>query len=80
MDTKELTRQIEEADYHAVRLAAHMTLFDAYYNDKYGIEQATLDPETFYTSMSDILDKAVTLSAKIQEAVDVAHGKEWNNE
>lgn len=57
MDTKELKREIEHAEYLAQHLSAHATLFDGYYNDVYGLEQAALDPDCFFTSWNEVFEK-----------------------
>ena len=62
MDTKELIDGIEYLDNMAEKLTAHMTLFDAYYNNDCGAEQIRMDPDTFSASMNDILDKAESLT------------------
>ena len=63
MVAKELIDGIEYLDNAAERLTAHMTLFDAYYNNNCGAEQIKIDPDTFSASMNDILDKAESLTA-----------------
>ena len=57
MDTKELKREIEYAETMAEKLSAHATLFDGYYNDAKGIEQAAIDPDCFFTSWNEIFEK-----------------------
>lgn len=57
MTTQEIRREIEQAESMAMRLSAHATLFDAYYNDVYGLEQASLDPDCFFTSWNDVFEK-----------------------
>ena len=57
MDTKELKREIEYAECMAQKLSAHATLFDGYYNDAKGIEQAAIDPDTFFASVNELFEK-----------------------
>ena len=72
MDAKELVDGIEYLDNAAERLTAHMTLFDAYYNNDCGAEQIRIDPDTFSASMNDILDKAEHLTVYVGELAKAA--------
>lgn len=74
MDAKELTRDIEYADRLAMQLSAHCTLFDGYYDDAHGIEQAALDPETFYTSWNMIFEKVDELYGFVKGIVSKMYG------
>ena len=49
MDTV-LRKDLEEAERIAGQLSAQCTLFDGYYDDGCGIEQASIDPDCFFTS------------------------------
>ena len=57
MTTQEIRREIEQAESMAMRLSAHATLFDGYYNDVYGLEQAALDPDCFFASWNEVFEK-----------------------
>lgn len=79
MDTKELTRDIEYADRLAMQLSAHCTLFDGYYDDAHGIEQAALDPETFYSNWNMIFEKVDELYGFVKSIMEKMYGKEVKN-
>lgn len=74
MDTKELKREIEHAEYLAHHLSAHATLFDGYYNDAYGLEQAALDPDCFFTSWNEVFEKVDELYGFLKDIVSKMYG------
>lgn len=74
MDTKELKREIEHAEYLAQHLSAHATLFDGYYNDAYGLEQAALDPDCFFTSWNELFEKSDELYGFLKGIVSKMYG------
>lgn len=76
MDTKELKWEIEHADRLAMQLSAYCTLFDGYYNDGQGIEQASIDPDTFYTSWNMIYEKVDELYGFVKSIVEKMYGKD----
>lgn len=69
MVSKELTREAESAERMAGRLSAHCMLFDGFYNDQYGIEQANLDPEAFFISWNEIHEKVDELYGALKGLV-----------
>ena len=79
MDTKELTRDIEYADRLAMQLSAHCALFDGYYDDTHGIEQAALDPEVFFANWNMIYEKVDELYGFVKVIVEKTHGEECGN-
>ena len=74
MTTQEIRREIEQAESMAMRLSAHATLFDAYYNDVYGLEQASLDPDCFFTSWNEVFEKVDELYGFLKGLVSKAVG------
>ena len=69
MTTQEIRRDIEQAESMAMRLSAHATLFDGYYNDVYGLEQASLDPGTFFASVNEIFEKVDEMYGFLKQLV-----------
>lgn len=69
MDTKELRREVEHAEYLAMHLSAHATLFDGYYDGDMGLDQAKLDPDTFYTSWNELFEKVDELYGALKGLV-----------
>lgn len=74
MDTNELKREIEHAECMAQKLSAHATLFDGYYNDAKGIEQAAIDPDTFFASVNELFEKVDELYGFLKVLVSKAVG------
>lgn len=75
MDAKELQREIEQAEYLARHLSAHAALFDNCYNDVYGLEQASLDPDCFFTSWNEIFGKVDELYGFVKSIVEKMYEK-----
>lgn len=75
MTTQEIRREIEQAESMAMRLSAHATLFDAYYNDVYGMAQASLDPDTFFTSVNELFEKVDELYGFLKGMADKLNDK-----
>lgn len=61
-----LRKELEEAERIAGQLSAQCTLFDGYYDDGCGIEQASIDPDCFFTSWNMIFEKADELYGKLK--------------
>ena len=80
MDTKELKREVEHAEYLAMHLSAHATLFDGYYDDEMGLDQAKLDPDTFYTSWNELFEKVDELYGHLKGLTEKLYGKGENKE
>lgn len=76
MTTQEIRREIEQAESMAMRLSAHATLFDAYYNDVYGLEQASLDPDTFFASVNELFEKVDELYGFLKQTTAKMCGEE----
>ena len=70
MTTQEIRREIEQAESMAMRLSAHATLFDSYYNDVYGLEQASLDPDTFFASVNELFEKVDELYGFVKQIAE----------
>ena len=79
MTTQEIRREIEQAESMAMRLSAHATLFDAYYNDVYGLEQASLDPDTFFASVNELFEKTDELYGFVKGLSDKMNDKGEKN-
>lgn len=75
MTESELKHDVEYAENLAMRLSSHCTLFDGYYNDGHGIEQAAIDPDTFYTAWNEIFEKADELYGFIKQVVGKMYEK-----
>ena len=75
MSIKEMQREVEYAECLASQLSAHATLFDGYYDDKYGLEQAQLDPDCFFTSWNELFEKVDELYGFLKRLVNRMHGK-----
>ena len=75
MTETELKHEVEYAENLAMRLSSHCTLFDGYYNDGHGIEQASIDPDTFYTAWNEIFEKADELYGFIKQIVGKMYEK-----
>lgn len=69
MSETELKRDVEYAEYLAMHLSAHCTLFDGYYDDKMGLEQAKLDPDCFFTSWNEVFEKVDELYGFLKQLV-----------
>lgn len=73
--TQEIRREIEQAESMSMRLSAHATLFDAYFNDVYGLEQASLDPDTFFASVNELFEKVDELYGFVKGLADKLNDK-----
>lgn len=69
MGITEIRREMEYAERLASQLSAHATLFDGYYNDEYGLEQAKLDPDCFFTSWNELFEKTDELYGFLKQLV-----------
>jgi len=76
MGAKEIRREIEYAERLASQLSAHATLFDGYYDDKYGLEQAQLDPDCYFTAWNMLFEKVDELYGFLKQTVAKMYEKE----
>lgn len=75
MTESELKHEVEYAENLAMRLSSHCTLFDGYYNDGHGIEQASIDPECFFTSWNELFEKTDELYGFLKQLVKRMYGR-----
>lgn len=76
METKEIRKEVEYAERLASQLSAHATLFDGYYDDKYGLEQAQLDPDCYFTAWNMLFEKVDELYGFLKQTVAKMYEKE----
>lgn len=76
MCIKEIKREVEYAERLASQLSAHATLFDGYYDDKYGLEQAQLDPDCYFTAWNMLFEKVDELYGFLKQTVAKMYEKE----
>lgn len=76
MGIKEIKREVEYAERLASQLSAHATLFDGYYDDKYGLEQAQLDPDCYFTAWNMLFEKVDELYGFLKQTVAKMYEKE----
>lgn len=76
MSALEIRRDVEYAERLASQLSAHATLFDGYYDDKYGLEQAQLDPDCYFTAWNMLFEKVDELYGFLKQTVAKIYEKE----
>ena len=76
MGIKEIKREVEYAERLESQLSAHATLFDGYYDDKYGLEQAQLDPDCYFTAWNMLFEKVDELYGFLKQTVAKMYEKE----
>lgn len=76
MSFKEMRKEVEYAERLASQLSAHATLFDGYYDDKYGLEQAQLDPDCYFTAWNMLFEKVDELYGFLKQTVARMYEKE----
>lgn len=76
MSFKEIRKEVEYAERLASQLSAHATLFDGYYDDKYGLEQAQLDPDCYFTAWNMLFEKVDELYGFLKQTVAKMYEKE----
>lgn len=72
----EMRKEVEYAERLASQLSAHATLFDGYYDDKYGLEQAQLDPDCYFTAWNMLFEKVDELYGFLKQTVARMYEKE----
>lgn len=76
MSFKEMRREVEYAEQLASQLSAHATLFDGYYDGKYGLEQAQLDPDCYFTAWNMLFEKVDELYGFLKQTLAKMYEKE----
>lgn len=76
MSALEIRRDVEYAERLASQLSAHATLFDGYYDDQYGLEQAQLDPDCYFTAWNMLFEKVDELYGFLKQTVAKIYEKE----
>ena len=76
MSIKEMQREVEYAECLASQLSAHATLFDGYYDCQYGLEQAQLDPDCYFTAWNMLFEKVDELYGFLKQTVAKMYEKE----
>lgn len=80
MSALEIRRDVEYAERLASQLSAHAALFDGYYDGKYGLEQAQLDPDCYFTAWNMLFEKVDELYGFLKRLVNRMYGKEEESE
>lgn len=80
MDEKELRREVEHAELLASQLSAQMKLFDGYYDNDFGLDQARIDPDCFFTAWNMLFDKTDEIYKHLKKLTKRLYEKSERNE